>query len=534
MIVKNPILPGFNPDPSVCKGHDGYYIATSTFEWYPGITIYYSKDMISWEIKGQPLKNMDRVNLMGNPDSGGLWAPHLTYADGRYWLVITDVKNARFFKDTLNYIMSSETIDGQWSEPVFINASGFDPALFHDPTNGKKYFLNMLWDHRIDQPNFHGILLQEIDLKNFKLIGKSVNIYQGTPYNVTEGSQIIYKEGYYYLICAENGTGYRHSTTVLRSKEVIGPYEKSPYWPLLTSEFNPEHSLQKAGHGSLVEVDRSWYLVFLCSRPLKERGYCQLGRETAIAKVEWDNGWPKLSHGTYLPPETVDITDLSGKCHSKPVLQLSGLSTLEDFDSERLPAYFLSLRGPLGNKASLSDRPGYLRLYGRQSLRSTFSQALLARRWQSRTFVAETKLSFSPDNFQQMAGIICYYNTENWMYLYMTYDENLKRRVLGILVADLDVFSDPLDGAYICIEEDIKDVVLGVDVIEERLNFYYRECDDMDKKYIGPTLAADHLSDDYIEKKKLVFTGAMVGICAQDLAGGGSYAEFDYFNYIEC
>ena len=534
--IKNPIIPGFNPDPSVCKGHDGYYIATSTFEWFPGITIYYSKDLVSWEIKGQPLKSTKTINLMGAPDSGGLWAPHLTYCDGRYWLAITDVKNVTFFKDTLNYIMTADTVDGPWSEPVFINASGFDPAIFHDPISHKKYFLNMLWDHRVDQPNFHGILLQEMESETLKLIGEPTNIYQGTPYNVTEGSQIIFKDGYYYLVCAENGTGYRHSTTVLRSENVKGPYEKSPFWPLLTSEFNPEHPIQKAGHGSLVEANGNWYLVFLMARPLTERGYCQLGRETSMANVIWVDGWPRLSHESYLPPLVVEVASEDEKHDLNHPLQPIKRSSMDIFDDRTLSAHLMTLRGPLGKAASLEANPGCLRLYGRESLCSKFNQSILARRWQSRKFTAKTKLHFKPKHFQQMAGLVCYYNSENWMYVYVSHNEDTDSTVISILQADLDRYTDPLDGQYVHIDKSIDQesgIILGVEVRDEALRFFYQLASMGQPKYIGPVLPADHLSDDYIEQKRLVFTGSMVGICVQDMSGSKGYADFEYLSYEE-
>jgi xylan 1,4-beta-xylosidase len=144
----------------------------------------------------------------------------------------------------------------------------------------------MLWDYRPEYPSFHGIVMQEFDAQNNALIGERKSIYEGTPGNVTEGAQIFKKDGYYYLLCAEGGTGYKHSSTILRSKSVWGPFEKSPYWPLISARDTPEHPLQKAGHACFIEVGEAWYITFLCARPLTERGNCTLGRETGIAKIE--------------------------------------------------------------------------------------------------------------------------------------------------------------------------------------------------------------------------------------------------------
>ena len=177
-MIHNPILPGFNPDPSICRVGDDYYIATSTFEWYPGVQIHHSTDLVNWTLVKRPLDRASQLDMRGNPDSCGVWAPCLSHADGLFWLVYTDVK--RFdgnFKDAHNYIVTAPAIEGPWSDPVYVNSSGFDPSLFHDD-DGRKWFLNMLWNHVSDRrwrqpetPSFAGILLQEYDAKAGKLVG---------------------------------------------------------------------------------------------------------------------------------------------------------------------------------------------------------------------------------------------------------------------------------------------------------------------------------------------------------------------------
>ena len=160
-MITNPILPGFNPDPSIVRVGDDYYIATSTFEWYPGVQIHHSKDLKNWRLVSRPLNRAGLLDMRGNPDSGGIWAPCLSYSDGLYWLIYTDVKRLDGnFKDAHNYLTTCETIDGEWSDPVYMNSSGFDPSLFHDD-DGRKWFVNMVWDHRHLHNRFGGIYLQE-------------------------------------------------------------------------------------------------------------------------------------------------------------------------------------------------------------------------------------------------------------------------------------------------------------------------------------------------------------------------------------
>ncbi|HXV32167.1 MAG TPA: family 43 glycosylhydrolase, partial [Sinorhizobium sp.] len=219
--IRNPILPGFNPDPSICRVGDDYYIATSTFEWYPGVQIHHSRDLVNWRLVRRPLERASQLDMRGNPDSCGIWAPCLSYCDGLFWLVYTDVK--RFdgnFKDAHNYIVTAETIEATWSDPVYVNSSGFDPSLFHDD-DGRKWFLNMQWNHRTESfggapkhPAFDGILLQEWDERTRRLVGPVKNIFAGSPLGLVEGPHLFKRNGWYYLTVAEGGTGYDHAVTM--------------------------------------------------------------------------------------------------------------------------------------------------------------------------------------------------------------------------------------------------------------------------------------------------------------------------------
>ena len=184
--IHNPILPGFNPDPSICRVGDDYYIATSTFEWYPGVQIHHSRDLVNWRLVRRPLDRASQLDLRGDPDSGGVWAPCLSCADGLFWLVYTDVK--RFdgnFKDAHNYIVTAPAIEGPWSDPTYVNSSGFDPSLFHDD-DGRKWFLNMVWNHRRPRrepqtSSLFGIRLQEWDAASGRLVGQPADHLRRKP-----------------------------------------------------------------------------------------------------------------------------------------------------------------------------------------------------------------------------------------------------------------------------------------------------------------------------------------------------------------
>ncbi|MFA6291212.1 MAG: family 43 glycosylhydrolase, partial [Victivallales bacterium] len=190
MFIKNPILTGFNPDPSFLRVGDDYYIATSTFEWFPGVQIHHSRDLVNWRLLCHPLSRLSQLDMRGCENSCGIWAPNLTYADGHFWLIYTNVRSCSGpWKDAPNYLVTAPEITGPWSEPVFLNASGFDPSLFHEK-DGRKYLINMYWDGRDIKHRFAGIILQEYDPKMRQLTGPVTNIWQGSKHRITEGPNL--------------------------------------------------------------------------------------------------------------------------------------------------------------------------------------------------------------------------------------------------------------------------------------------------------------------------------------------------------
>jgi len=542
LTIQNPILKGFNPDPSICRVGEDYYIATSTFEWFPGVQIHHSKDLKNWQLIKHPLDRVSQLDMRGNPDSGGVWAPQLSYHDNKFWLIYSDVKVAYgAWKDGHNYLSTCDTIDGTWSDPIYMNSSGFDPSLFHDD-DGRKYFVNMVWDQRAQNHSFYGIVLQEYCRNQKKLIGDAKMIFKGTHHQLTEAPHLYKINGYYYLITAEGGTIYSHVATIARSKNIEGPYEVHPENPLISSVHRPDNPLQKAGHASIVEAHTGdWYLVCLVGRPLKPaaitnapgrnedvtvetRGYCPLGRETAIARLEWKDGWPYVvSDNT--PSMTVDAPGFTE--HKWP----QNFDTKDNFDKENLNIHFQTLRIPLVEDiANLKERKGHLRLYGRESLNSKFTQAFVARRWQSFNFDAETKLEFNPTNFQQMAGLACYYNTMNWTTLHITHNEE-KGKILDLMTAENGKFTNPIAGSEIVIPPDTNAVYVKVQV-RTLTHTYSYSFDGATWHEIPVTLDAYKLSDDFVSGGGF-FTGAFIGMHCMDITGRKLHADFDYFSYEE-
>lgn len=524
--IVNPILPGFNPDPSICRVGGDYYIATSTFEWYPGVQIHHSTDLKNWRLAARPLNRPALLNMLGTPDSCGIWAPCLSCCDGLFYLVYTDVK--RFdgnFKDTHNYLTTSATIDGEWSDPVHLNSSGFDPSLFHDD-DGCKWLLNMVWDHRASRQFFRGISLQQYSVDERRLIGERKIIFEGTDLDFTEGPHLYNYNGYYYLITAEGGTSYGHAVTMARSHAIAGPYEVDPSGPVVTSRDNPEWPLQRAGHGDIVETESGeLFLVHLVSRPLPGTRLSPLGRETAIEKLDYsDDAWFRLAGGNTLPQPEWDAT-AAGEAVPAEIEN-------DDFDVADLNAVYQWLRTPWPEEfMSLTDRPGFLRLYGMESPGSLFRQALIARRQTSFAYQATTVVDFDPDNFQQMAGLILYYNSSKFHYLYVSTCSDIGRHI-GIMSCQADPSLNveyPIQEARIRLP-DSTPVHLRADVDGVQLNFFWSS-NDSDWRKIPLVLDAGILSDEVGKGSGASFTGAFVGVCCNDLTGARKHADFDCLHY---
>jgi xylan 1,4-beta-xylosidase len=532
-MIRNPILPGFNPDPSILRVGDDYYIATSTFEWYPGVQIHHSRDLKHWRLLTRPLRRANQLNMLGDPDSCGVWAPCLTHSDGLFWLVYTDVKrygrttvggaSGASLRDFHNYLVTSPTIDGEWSDALYVNSSGFDPSLFHDD-DGRKYFVNQLWDHRPGRGRFAGIVLQEYSHTQRKLVGERQNIFKGTSIGFTEAPHLYKRNGYYYLVTAEGGTGWGHAMTMARSRSLTGPYELHPDKYIITARDRPDAPLHRAGHGDLVETQAGdTYAVYLCGRPLPNRGRCVLGRETAIQKMAWEkDDWLRTIEGSGLP-------ELETPAPALPAAPFPPAPVREDFDGEDLPIDFQWLRSPWPEELfSSSERPGYLRLYGRETIGSVFRQSLVARRQQAHCYGVITAMEFEPAHFQQAAGLVCYYNASKFHYLHVSHDEEHGRHVRVMsCVPDLpqsDFFTAPIPLPAGRIE-------LRVEVDYERLRFAYRL--DGDWKFLPELFDASALSDECTGPGSANFTGAFVGLACQDMSGTAHPADFDYFEYRE-
>ncbi|RKF15566.1 glycoside hydrolase family 43 protein [Alginatibacterium sediminis] len=531
--IENPIIPGFNPDPSIVRVGDDYYIATSTFEWFPGVQIHQSRDLVHWKLCTHALVDQQHLNMLGMDNSEGVYAPALSYSDGQFWLCFSNVHSCRggSWMATPCFVVSAPSISGPWSLPVSIGNYGFDPSLFHDD-DGKKYMLNMLWDGRQGKNKFGGIVLQEFDVSTGKLCGPVKTIFTGTKLGCTEGPQILKKDNFYYLVTAEGGTSLDHAVTVCRSHSIWGPYELHPQNPILSSRFQEDAPLQRAGHGFFVKTQGGqWYMTHLCSRQIRDpeqglygpkygNGRSILGRESAIQAIEWRDDWPWLKGGGTVPFEQVKGPDL-------PTHIWPARPNRDDFDQPQLDINFASLREAVNPSwLSLTERPGYLRLKGRQYLYSRYQQSLIARRWQSFNASAQTAIEFKPTHFMQMAGLVVYYSRKDHYFLKQTLSDE------GETALQICQFiGGKYDEHELVLLPSCERIHLKVDLKQQWYQFSYS----LDSNYwvaIGPRLNSTALSDE-AGNDVFRFTGSFVGLFACDLTGQNLHADFDYFEYLQ-
>lgn len=540
-MLKNPILPGFNPDPCICKAGDDYYMAVSSFEWMPGIPVYHSKDLKNWELYTHVLTDDETVDLKKLPSAKGIWAPCLTYCEKEelFYVVygVMNSMNARYF-DVDNYVITAKDIKGPWSEPVYLHSSGFDASMLHDD-DGRKWIVSLDWETRAGYEKPGAICLVEYSPEKKEIIGYPKRIWHGgTDRGCIEAPHLYKRNGYYYIMCAEGGTGYGHSVTMGRSKNVWGPYEKDPQNPIVTSipgdfnerhdpdhlkpkYFNPDSILQKSGHGSYIENELGEvYLVHLTSRPFVPELRCTLGRETAMQKMKWtEDGWLRMADGSNLAKEYFEPSKL-------PEVPVKQIPDFDDFDDETLGIQYYAPRIMPQRFIDLKSRPGYLRMRGQESRTSLNKVSILARKLTSVHATITTKMEFNPEVHQHSAGLIMYYDNMNYINLRKYYSETLGQNALSIIHLENGEKTESLNTRI-----PVDDVPIYLRLhINGRKSYFEWSYDGKDYLAIGKVFDTTKFSDEYCKYGE--FTGTFVGITCADRVKHQHYADFDFFEYI--
>ena len=514
----NPIPGGWCSDPRIVRVGEDYYIAASTFEWMPGVALFHSRDLIHWERLPGALQDDEAVSMEGIEPSCGIWAPNLTWCDGLFYLAYTIVySSAHRYKDTHNFLITASNICGPWSKPIPLHRIGFDPSIFHDD-DGRKYVVSQTMEYRTTFRRFRGVTMQEYDPSLQRLIGQPKIVFEGTDRGVTEGPNIMKKDGWYYITAAEGGTEYGHCVTMARSRSLWGPYEVDPKNPMLSST-GTECALQRAGHGQYItDLQGNWYMAHLCARPVEGK-WSILGRECAIQNIDWpESGWPRIqgADGTAQPKLTYTAPEVE-------TVFLEETTSRTEF-AKGIPHEWMTLRRSWRHCGiTLDERKGFLRIHGGNSLCSHYQQGLLARNLPSLSCDLSTHMEFMPRNPGHLAGLVCMYNCLNWYYLSVSADEE------GQLV--LCLFScengKAEDRGYWPLLNACGEITLSASVREGDLQFAYALPGE-EARLVGPVLNMRILSDEHVDGNG--FTSAMIGICCQDLRGDQVYADFDWFS----
>lgn len=540
-MIKNPILPGFNPDPCICRKGDDYYLVVSSFEWFPGIPVYHSKDLKNWELYTHILTDETKIDLKKLPSSKGIWAPCLAYCEEEdlFYIVygIMNSMNARYF-DVDNYLITSKDIKGEWSEPVYIHSSGFDASILHDD-DGKKWIASLDWETREGYEKPGVICLVEYCTKKKEIVGYPKRIWSGgTDRGCIEAPHITKRGDYYYIMCAEGGTGYGHSVTMGRAKNIWRPYEKDSMNPIVTSipgdfyerhdpdhlkpkYYNPESKLQKSGHGSYIETTSGEvYLVHLTSRPFVPELRCTLGRETAIQKMKWTkDNWLRMEDESNLAKEYVSESKLEEHL-------VSSIPSFDDFDSNVLGLQYYAPRISPLSFADVKSRPGYVRIRGQESRTSLNKVSILARKLTSVYARITTKMEFYPEVHQHSAGLIMYYDNMNYINLRKYYSETLGQSALSIIHLENGEKTEFLNTRI-----PIKDIPIYLRLyIQGRKSYFEWSYDEKNYQRIGKVFDTTKFSDEYCKYGE--FTGTFIGLTCADRVKHKHYADFDFFEYI--
>ncbi|MCL2194030.1 MAG: glycoside hydrolase family 43 protein [Treponema sp.] len=509
----NPILPGFYPDPSVCRVGGDFYLVTSTFAYFPGVPIFHSKDLVHWRQIGNVLDRPEQLPLKGAEVSQGIFAPTIRYNDGIFYMITTNVSGGG------NFLVTATDPAGPWSAPHYIaGADGIDPSLFFD-TDGKCYYHGTC-EKREEDRRYYGdneIYLQELDLAEVKLVGERHVIWHCALKNaVWPEAPHVYKIGeYYYLLISEGGTAHEHAITVARSKSLTGYYEGHKGNPIMTHRhLGRDYPIVNVGHGDLVETaNGEWWMVLLASRPYGGR-YRNLGRETFLVPVSWEDGWPVVNYGIGLVRETERAPNLtpapSNEC------------TSYDFGKiQNFPMNMMFLRNPVTEDYALKNAGPegglHLRL-NKNAITELDTVSYYCIRQQHMSFKVHTSMQFQPNAENECAGLVIF-QSHKYHYQFVVTLKN-GDKILRVIKCDNGEQTVLAEQSCDAPANDMRITAKGQD-----LSFYYGNYG----KAVYENADARILSTDVAGG----FVGTTIGIYASSngVEAGDRFARFGEFSY---
>ena len=404
---QNPVITGMNPDPSICRSADGkgFYLVTSSFEYFPAVPLYYSEDLVHWKLVNYVLKRESQVNLHQVPPSGGIWAPTIRCHKGRYYMTTTNRTMGG------NFFVWTDDPEGDWSDPIFVCLGGIDPSFTFE---GDKVYYYGACENKDGTP---GISMMEIDIKTGKPRSDIHFLWAGSGGRSPEAPHIYKKDGWYYLTIAEGGTQFGHMETVARSKDIWGPYEACPYNPILTNLHTQNPEVQCTGHSDLVEdTYGNWWAVHLGIR-ISRKYMSHLGRETFLSPVTWtEDGWPLINQKKWVEQQS-----------SGPLLPewKPEEAKKEHFQEDNLDFSWNYLRNPELWRYDLKKNPGAITILGSAvTIDELASPTLLCQRQKDFQCQITCSLDFEPEQDGEEAGLVIFLSNEFYYKL-------VKRRELG-------------------------------------------------------------------------------------------------------
>lgn len=414
----NPILAGFYPDPSICRVGDDYYIVTSTFAYFPGLPVFHSTDLVNWKQIGHAMDRNEQLDQSNAGVSRGLFAPTIRYHNGTFYIICTLIDKKG------NFIITAKDPAGPWSNPIWLpEVQGIDPSIFFDD-DGKVYitYNNDAPDRKPLYDGHRTIRNIEYDLVQQKTVGKEVILVNGgvdiSKNPIWIEAPHIYKiDGWYYLMCAEGGTGYNHSEVIFRSKNVNGPYEPGPINPILTQrdlDKSRKNPITTAGHADLVQTkEGNWYAVFLACRSYDD-DYYNTGRETFLTPVEWKDGWPLINPGfkeiQYQYPVPYAATKQVNNAFS------GNFQFRDDFEGDKLNERFVYLRNPEKDIVKLGK--GILEIPLKpNTVAESLTPAMVAFRQSHLQGSGVARLSFNAKSDNEKAGLIIFQSEHSYYFL---------------------------------------------------------------------------------------------------------------------
>ena len=503
---RNPVIPGFYPDPSICRKGEDYYLVNSSFEYFPGIPLFHSRNLVQWKQIGHVLTRKTQAVLDNCPASGGIWAPTIRYHEGRFYVSATN------FSHGGNFFVWTDDIYGEWSEPVWVSQKGIDPSLFFD-VDGCVYFASTY-----DLPDGQAIGQCRIDIKNGERLTETRIIWEGSGGKYPEGPHMFRKNGWYYLMAAEGGTEYGHMVTIARGKSPWGPFQSCPGNPILTHRDTMLHHFQAVGHGDMIDTpDGDTWMVF---HGIQTTQYMlhHLGRETMLAPVSWnDEGWPVVNGGkpvlkdmeaVRLPGECVHLLEKGELERPKGEGEMANLPG--NAEAEWLSKEWNYLRNPDMGKYSFTQRPGWLKLIGgKAKLDDLDSPTFAGRRQQYFDMTASVLLEAELKGEEGGAGLTIFHTNEHHYDLMATTREGKPCVILRKRVGDMRTESSPL------FLQGMEKVLLKVESDKMEYRFW-AGVDENSLHQVGSG-RTQLLST---ECMVMTFTGCYVGVFAEDICNG--------------